>query len=65
MFPQTNYLEAYKYETHSDFIKKMKPPQYSSKCIFCSFTETKPLTNDGGSFRQCPKCNKQFKAMIQ
>jgi hypothetical protein len=65
MFPQTNYLEAYKYETHSDFIKQMKAPMYSNKCIFCSCTQTIPLTNDGGSFRQCSKCNKQFKAIIQ
>jgi hypothetical protein len=61
---QTNLNDAYKFQTHSDFIKNMKMPTFSPICIFCSSKESKPLMNDGGSFRQCLKCNKQFRAKI-
>jgi hypothetical protein len=61
---QTNINDAYKYETHSEFMKNMKMPNYSSICIYCSSNESKSLMNDGGSFRQCLKCNKQFRAKI-
>lgn len=60
----TTIDDAYKYETHSDFIKKLKKPVFSSICIFCSSKNTKDLMNDGGSFKQCMNCNKQFKSTI-
>jgi len=60
---QTPINEGYKYETHSEFIKKMTRPQFSSLCIFCSNDKTVSLMEDG-SFRACLKCKKQFKARI-
>jgi len=61
---QTPINEAYKYQTFSPYINNMKMPNYSSICIFCSSKNTTPLVNDGGSFRQCTNCKKQFKASI-
>jgi uncharacterized CHY-type Zn-finger protein len=52
---------AYKFNTCSNFIKNMKLPEFSSNCIFCSCRDSISL-NQEGSFRQCRKCNKQFKA---
>jgi len=40
-------------------------PKYSQTCIYCSNQESISLMNDGGSFRQCLKCRKQFRAQIQ
>ena len=60
---QTSINDAYKYHTHSEFIKKMKVPTFSPQCIFCPSLKTDPLTNDG-SFRRCGNCRKDFKAMI-
>jgi hypothetical protein len=60
---QTPINNAYKYETHSEFMKQMKPYFFSPTCIFCSCNESKSL-NSEGSFRQCGRCNKQFKAKI-
>jgi hypothetical protein len=37
---------------------------YDIKCIFCSNLDSKSLMNDGGSFRNCNKCKKNFKANI-
>ena len=61
---QTPINEAYKYQTFSPYINNMKIPNYSSTCIFCSSKNTTSLVNDGGSFRQCQNCKKQFKAFI-
>ena len=33
---QTPINEAYKYQTHSEFIKNMQVPKFSLQCIFCS-----------------------------
>ena len=52
---------AYQFNTHSEFIKKMNTPTFSPVCIFCSNSESISLNQDG-SFRQCKKCNKQFKS---
>lgn len=60
---QTNINDGYKYETHSEFIKNLKPTVFSVYCIFCSFDKTNPLTSDG-SFRACLRCRKHFKAKI-
>jgi len=56
--------QAYKYETHSEFIKNMKTPKYSPVCIFCGNLESIALTTDCGSFRRCLKCRKDFRARI-
>jgi len=37
---------------------------YSPKCIYCSNNESIALLNDGGCFRRCLKCRKEFKASI-
>lgn len=37
---------------------------YSSKCIFCGNSSSNALMNDGGSFRQCQKCKKNFRAQV-
>ena len=37
---------------------------FSQVCIFCSSKDSTALINDG-SFRQCNKCKKHFKAIIQ
>ena len=60
---QTPINDAYKYQTHSEFIKQMKVPRFSPQCIFCSSSKTDSLTSDG-SFRRCASCKKDFKAMI-
>ena len=60
---QTPINDAYKYQTHSEFIKQMKPPAFSQTCVFCSSLKTDSLTNDG-SFRRCASCRKDFKAII-
>jgi hypothetical protein len=39
--------------------------KYSPICIYCHNPSSKSLMNgDGGSFRQCDRCRKQFKANI-
>ena len=57
--------EAYKFETQSEFIKTLKNNIYILNCIFCSSQNTIPLMNDGGSFRQCNNCKKNFRAKIK
>jgi hypothetical protein len=37
---------------------------YDPTCVFCSHKHSIPLMNDGGSFRQCYKCRKNFRAKI-
>ena len=59
---ETNLNDAYEYKTHSDYIKNIKVSKYSPVCVFCSCNESFPLTNDGGSFRCCFHCKKNFKA---
>jgi len=58
---QTPVNAAYKFNTHSEFIQNMKHPVFSPICIFCSYTDTISL-NQEGSFRQCRRCNRQFKS---
>jgi hypothetical protein len=58
---QTPINDGYKYETHSEFIKKLKPARFSNECVFCPSKNTVGL-NDEGSFRVCLGCKKQFKA---
>ena len=58
---ETPVNAAYQFNTHSEFIKNMKMPTFSPVCIFCSCSESVSLNHDG-SFRQCKRCNKQFKS---
>lgn len=37
---------------------------YSPKCIYCNNVSSKSLMNDGGSFRQCDRCRKNFRAVV-
>ena len=37
---------------------------YSTICIYCNHSTSKSLMNDGGSFRRCDRCKKDFKATI-
>jgi len=69
-FQQTPLDIAYNFTSFSDYINNninnnnsMLKTNFSPRCIFCSFMESKSLINDG-SFRQCNRCNKQFKALI-
>jgi len=58
----TNLDEAYKIHhinsnTYTGSIK------YSPVCIYCNNVKSTPLLNgDGGAFRQCSQCKKNFKA---
>lgn len=61
---QTQINDAYHYQTYSSYINNMNKPNFSPICIFCSCKESVSLVPDGGSFRQCNHCKKQFKAMI-
>ena len=57
---QTPINDGYKYETHSEFIKNLRPTTFSPLCIFCTSDKTSSLMYDG-SFKLCKK---QFKARI-
>jgi hypothetical protein len=58
---QTPINEGYRYETHSEFIKKLQQPKFSTECIFCPSNKTIALMDDG-SFRTCLMCKKYFKS---
>lgn len=64
-FQQTPINDAYQFTSFSQYINSggLKT-RFSAKCIFCPSNESTPLSNDGGSFRQCTKCKKQFKALL-
>jgi len=38
--------------------------QYSPICIYCKNLQSKSLMNDGGAFRQCYRCRKNFRANV-
>ncbi len=62
---QTPLSSAYQFNSFSSYINNNGlSSRFSPVCIFCSSKETTPLTNDGGSFRNCNRCKKQFKAQI-
>ena len=61
---QTSLSDAYKFNTFSQFIQNEAHVRFSPKCIFCSSNNTTDLSKDGGSFRQCNTCKKQFKALL-
>ena len=60
---QTPLNDGYKYETHSEFIKNLRPTIFSPLCIFCPSNKTVSLMEDG-SFKACLICKKQFKSKI-
>lgn len=56
--------DAYKFNTFSQYIVNGGlNTHFSPLCIFCSSKDSKSLTSDG-SFKQCNRCKKQFKARI-
>jgi hypothetical protein len=64
-FQQTPLGDAYRFSTFSQYINNGGlQSRFSSKCIFCPSTESTALITDG-SFRQCKRCKKQFKAILQ
>lgn len=64
-FQQTPINDAYQFTSFSQYINGGGLiTRFSPKCIFCSSNESIPLSNDGGSFRQCTRCKKQFKALL-
>jgi len=64
-FQQTPINDAYKFNSFSSYINDGRlKSKFSPICIFCSSTNSTPLTNDGGSFRQCNKCKKHFKSTL-
>jgi hypothetical protein len=38
--------------------------RYNITCIYCKNPSSISLMNDGGSFRKCDKCKKNFKATV-
>lgn len=38
--------------------------KYSKNCIYCYCDNTLSLLNDGGCFRKCSNCRKNFRAII-
>jgi hypothetical protein len=51
-------IEHVKANTYGGSIK------YSKNCIYCCCDNTISLLNDGGSFRKCYNCKKNFRANI-
>jgi len=62
----TPFDSAYTFTTNSEYLRNLdkKISKFSPICIFCSADKSIGLSNDGGSFRRCIKCNKYFKANI-
>jgi hypothetical protein len=64
-FQQTPLNDAYQFQSFSTYINNNGlKSMFSPRCIFCSSFESIALSNDGGSFRQCNRCKKQFKASL-
>jgi hypothetical protein len=56
--------DAYKFNTFSEYISNGGlNTQFSHICIFCSSKDSTSLISDG-SFKQCNRCKKQFKARL-
>ena len=60
----TPLKEAYEIHHSTTNNSFYKPVTYSPVCIHCNCSSSIPLINDGGSFRMCDRCKKQFKATI-
>jgi hypothetical protein len=64
-FQQTPLSDAYQFSTFSQYINNGGlQTRFSPKCVFCPSIDSTALINDG-SFRQCNRCKKQFKARLQ
>lgn len=64
-FQQTPLKEAYNFNSFSEYIRNGHlNSSFSPKCIFCSSNSSTSLIKDG-SFRQCNKCKRNFKASLQ
>ena len=64
-FQQTPLGDAYQFSTFSQYINNGGlQTSFSPKCVFCPSIDSIALINDG-SFRQCNRCKKQFKARLQ
>jgi hypothetical protein len=64
-FQQTPLGDAYRFSTFSQYINNGGlQTRFSPKCVFCPSIDSIALINDG-SFRQCNRCKKQFKARLQ
>jgi hypothetical protein len=63
-FQQTPIMDAYQFSSFSQYINNgCLHTNFSHVCIFCSSKESTALMNDG-SFRQCNRCKKRFKAIF-
>ena len=63
-FQQTPLNNAYNFQSFSSYINNNGlKAVFSPKCIFCISLESIALNNEG-SFRQCNRCKKQFRALI-
>lgn len=60
----TDFSEAFKLSHINPLTYKINDiNRFSNCCVYCSNNASKSLSIDG-SFRQCLKCNKQFKANL-
>lgn len=61
----TSLEEAYKIH-HTNSNTYGGTIKYSTKCIYCNNQSSKSLIpqGDGGAFRQCDRCKKNFKATV-
>lgn len=53
--------DAYKIH-HVNSNTYTKTIKYSPTCIYCTNPTSYSLMNDGGSFRRCDRCKKNFRA---
>lgn len=56
--------DAFQFNTFSKFLTQPVQTGFSPVCVFCSFPDSHPLSQDGGSLRRCKRCKKDFKAQI-
>ena len=60
----TNLDDAYKIH-HINSTTYSGTIRYSGTCIFCNNPNSTALMNtDGGAFRRCDKCKKNFRAKV-
>ena len=53
---------AFVHHTHSNTYRGTI--KYSPTCIYCKNPTSISLMNDGGSFRCCDRCRKNFRATV-
>jgi hypothetical protein len=63
-FQQTPLNDAYSFQSFSSYIvNNGLKAKFSQNCIFCPSNVSTALIQDG-SFRQCGRCKKTFKAIL-